>query len=73
MSYGVDHRRSSDLMLMWPWYRPEATALFQPLAWELSNVASVPPAQKILSILFFFIKLFKIQLLINTFFLNRNL
>ena len=28
------HKRSSDLALLWLWYRPAATALIQPLAWE---------------------------------------
>ena len=34
MSYGVGHRRGSDLALMWLWCRPVATALIRPLAWE---------------------------------------
>ena len=34
MSYGVDQRCSSDLVLLWLWRRPEATAPIQPLAWE---------------------------------------
>ena len=34
MSCGVDHRRSSDLELLWFWRWPVATALIQPLAWE---------------------------------------
>ena len=35
MSCGVGHRCSSDLVLLWLWYRPAATALIQPIAWEL--------------------------------------
>ena len=35
MSCGVGHRNSSDLALLWLWHRPAATALIQPLAWEL--------------------------------------
>ena len=34
MSCGVDHRRGSDLALLWPWHRLAATALIRPLAWE---------------------------------------
>ena len=34
MSCGVGHRHGSDLVLLWLWCRPEATALIQPLAWE---------------------------------------
>ena len=37
MSCGVGHRRSLDLawLWLWLWCRPAATALIQPLAWEL--------------------------------------
>ena len=34
MSCGVDHRRGSDLALLWLWCRPAASALIRPLAWE---------------------------------------
>ena len=34
MSYGVGHRHDSDLMLLWLWRRPAATALIRPLASE---------------------------------------
>jgi len=34
MSCGVGLRRGSDLVLLWPWCRPAATAPIQPLAWE---------------------------------------
>ena len=34
MSYGVDHRCSSDLALLWLWLWPAAIAPIQPLAWE---------------------------------------
>ena len=34
MSCGVGHRHSSDLVLLWLWRRPVATALFSPTAWE---------------------------------------
>ena len=37
MSCGVGHRHSPDLALLWLWYRPAATALIQPLAWEPSK------------------------------------
>ena len=39
MSYGIGHRRGLDLMLLWLWCRPEATAPVRPLAWELSYAA----------------------------------
>ena len=35
MTGGVGHRCSSDPALLWLWYTPAATALIQPLAWEL--------------------------------------
>ena len=31
---GVGHRHGLDLALLWLWYRPAATALNQPVAWE---------------------------------------
>jgi len=34
----VGHRCSSDLVLLWPWRRLAATALIQPLAWELPSI-----------------------------------
>ena len=34
MSCGVGRIRSSDPELLWLWYRPAATALIGPLAWE---------------------------------------
>jgi len=34
MSCGVGHRCSSNSALLWLWYRTEATAPIQPLAWE---------------------------------------
>ena len=34
MSCGVGHRQSSDLALLWLWYRLAAAPLIQPLAWE---------------------------------------
>ena len=34
MSYGVRHRHSSDLVLLWLWRRSAATAPIRPLAWE---------------------------------------
>ena len=35
MSCGVCHRHSSDPELLWLWCSVAATALIQPLAWEL--------------------------------------
>ena len=34
MSCGVGRRHGLDLTLLWLWWRPVATALIQPLAWE---------------------------------------
>ena len=34
MSCGVGHRHGFDPTLLWLWYRPAATTLIQPLAWE---------------------------------------
>ena len=34
MSCGVGRRHSLDLVLLWLWHRPTATALIQPLVWE---------------------------------------
>ena len=36
MSCGVGRRCASDLVLLWLWCRPAATALIGPLAWELA-------------------------------------
>ena len=41
VSCGVGHRCDSDLTLLWLWYRPEATALNRPLAWESPYIKSV--------------------------------
>ena len=41
MSCGLGHRCSSDPVLLWPWYRPTATAPVGPLAWELPDPAGV--------------------------------
>ena len=35
MSCGINQRHGLDLALLWLWCRLEATALIQPLAWEL--------------------------------------
>ena len=34
VSYGVGHRRGSDLVLLWLWHRPTAVAVIGPLTWE---------------------------------------
>ena len=41
MSCGVGHRRSSDLALLWLWYRPATAAPIQPLTWESPYAVSV--------------------------------
>ena len=41
MSCGVGCRCGSDLVFLWLWRRPEATALIQPLAWELPYAVGV--------------------------------
>jgi len=46
MSCGVGHRCSSDPALLWLWYRLEAVALFQPLAWEFSHATGAALKKK---------------------------
>jgi len=46
MSRGVDHRCNSDLALPRLWHRPAASALIQPLAWELPYAVDVTPEKK---------------------------
>ena len=46
MSYGVGHRCASDLVLLWLWFRPEATALIQLLAWEFPYAMGAAPLPK---------------------------
>ena len=41
MSCGVGCRRTSDLVLLWLWHRPVATAPIRPLAWEPPYAARV--------------------------------
>ena len=41
MSCGVGHRHSSDLVLLWLWCRPVATAPVRPLVWELPYATGV--------------------------------
>ena len=41
LSCGVGHRHGSDLVLLWHWHRPAATAPIRPLAWEPSYAAGV--------------------------------
>ena len=47
MSYGVGGRCGSDLVLLWLWCRPAATALIWPLAWELPNAMGAVLKSKI--------------------------
>ena len=42
MSYGVGHRHGSDPTLLWLCYRPAASALIQPLAWEPPHAVAWP-------------------------------
>ena len=46
MSCGGRRRRDSDLVLLWLWCRPTATALIQPLAWELPRAAGTALKRK---------------------------
>ena len=46
MSCGVGCRHSSDLKLLWLWYRAAAAALIQPLAWELPYAMGVALKKK---------------------------
>ena len=41
MSCGVGHRLGLDLVLLWLWCRPAATALIRPLVWEPSYATGV--------------------------------
>ena len=41
MSCGVGRRRSSDLVLLWLWWRPAAAAPIPPLVWEPPYAAGV--------------------------------
>jgi len=41
MSCGVGCSHGSDLVLLWLWRRPVATALIRPLAWEPPYAAEV--------------------------------
>ena len=43
MSCGLGHRCSSDPVLLWPWYRPTATAPIGPLAWKPPYAVGVAP------------------------------
>ena len=49
VSCGVGCRHTSDLALLWLWFRPAAVALIQPLAWEVP--CSVGTALKRLTII----------------------
>jgi len=47
VSCGVGHRCGSDLVLLWLWRRPAATALIPPpLAWESPYATSAPIKRK---------------------------
>ena len=45
MSYGIDHRHSSDSTLPWLWQRPAGAVLTQPV-WELPYASDAAPPQK---------------------------
>ena len=46
MSYGIGHRCSSDLVLLWLWCRSAATVLIGLLAWEPPYAADVALKKK---------------------------
>ena len=47
MNCGVGHRHSLDLVLLWLWRRPAATAWIRPLAWKpLHAVSAALKGQK---------------------------
>ena len=46
MSYGVGGRHGSDLVFLWLWCRPMATAPIRPLAWEPSYAVGVAPKRQ---------------------------
>ena len=41
VSHGVGCRLSSDLALLWLWFRPGTAALIRPLAWEPPHATGV--------------------------------
>ena len=43
MSCGIGCRHGSDLVLLWQWHRPAATAQIGPLAWELPYAVDAAP------------------------------
>ena len=53
MSCGIGCRYGSDLVLLWLWGRPAATAPIQPLAWELPYAAGMALKKKNKKIFFF--------------------
>ena len=46
VSYGIGHRRSSDLVLLWLWCRLASAALIRPLAWEFTYAAGAALKKK---------------------------
>ena len=46
MSYGVGRRRTSDLVLLWLWHKPAATAPIRPLAWEPPYAVGYGPGKR---------------------------
>ena len=70
MNCGVGDRRSSDLALLWLWYRPVAIALIRPLAWELPHAtgAALRRQKKDKKIIFFL----KNNCILNLMSHNRN-
>ena len=46
MSCGVGRRHGLDLVLLWLWRKPAATAPIQPLAWEPLYAVGVAPKSK---------------------------
>ena len=46
VSCGLDHRRVTDLALLWLWCMPAAAAPIRPLAWELIYAAGAAVKEK---------------------------
>ena len=46
LSCGVSHRRGLDLLFLWFWHRPAATALTRPIGWEPPYAASAALKKK---------------------------
>ena len=51
VSYGIGHRRSSDPVLLWLWYKLAAAPPIRLLGWKLPNAPSLALKSKIIIII----------------------